>query len=62
MGVEGEDRYPDYLLDVVAREAFENDGVKAIAWADLPAIGRAGWLETAKVILAARAAQKDIKR
>ena len=62
MGVEGADRYPDYLVDVVARETFEKDGLKDVAWADLPAVDKAGWLETAKVILAARAAQTDIKR
>ncbi|MEL6793882.1 MAG: hypothetical protein AAFP78_10530 [Pseudomonadota bacterium] len=62
MGVEGEDRYPDYLVDVVAREAFEKDGLNGVSWANLPAVDKAGWLETAKVILAARAAQTDIKR
>ena len=52
---------PDYLINVVAREAFEKE-VGGGVWDDLDDIAKAGWRETAVMILKARAAQSDIKR
>ena len=53
---------PDYLVEVVARQAYEADRISPVAWEDADEVTRKGFLETARTILRARAAQTDIKR
>ena len=53
---------PDYLVEVVAKEAWLRDRVELTEWDDLDEATRRGYRETARVVLLSRAGQTDIKR
>ena len=53
---------PAYLVEVVARERLREDSAETRQWDDLDDTARAGYLETARMILKARGAQTDIRR
>jgi len=57
------DVFPDYLVEVVARQLYEQENPPGAApsWEDAAEVSRQGARETARLILAARAAQSDIK-
>lgn len=56
------DDFPGYLVDVVAREAHQKDRGEPRDWDALDAAAKAGYMETARLILRARSVQSDIKR